>query len=386
MLGVRQLFSKRFDRGQSTVSDTALLGYSRYLNGRSIGRALLSYLPEPLRQELSGQPENEFSNRGIARSLPRALNELGYIVDIVSWDDTSFSSDHSYDLLVQHGGINYEQLRPLVKQRGKIIYFSSGSYWKYHNSAERKRFVNFEKRHGFKPPYDRFITNPEEKANQEANGIVALGNADVVKTYSKFKEVFHLNLASYPDTRKISKNPVLAKNNFLFFAGGGAIHKGLDLALEAFADLEQHLYIVAHIEDKVMPAYKDILKQPNIHYIGPLDFRSPQYYEVMDKCAFAILPSCSEGQPGSMVECLAGGLIPLVTRDVHIDIGEFGFLIKPSKGEIKKAVNVASCLSTPEISNRSKLAIHAARTAHSPKLFVSNFKKYVKQIAGSDEN
>lgn len=362
-----------------------VLNYSEYLTSRTRGTALLSYLPDPVRDQLAGKAENEFSNRGIARTIPRALNELGYTVDIVSWDDKTFSSEKSYDLLIQHGGINYQDLRPFVKNGGKIIYFSSGSYWRYHNAAEKKRFANFAKRHGFRPSYDRLINYPEEKANCEANGIIAIGNDGVRKTYSKFKNVYSLNLGCYPDAEKRAskKKPASAKDSFLFFGGGGAIHKGLDLTIEAFADLPQHLYIVAHIEEEVRGVYKELLERMNIHYVGPVDFRSEKYYEVMDKCSFAVLPSCSEGQPGSMVECLNEGLVPIVTPDVHLDIDKFGFLLPTASiDKIREAVSLAAKLPLAEVARRSEMARQAALNKHSPEKFLQEFEKLVAKIVG----
>ncbi len=359
-----------------------LLNYNRYLK-QPLGRALLSYLPDPVRDDLAGGAENEFSNRGIARTLPRALNEAGYIVDIVSWDDKNFSADKPYDLLVQHGGINYGQLAPLVKSSGAIVYFSSGSYWRYHNSQERARFRAFAKRHGVQLPYDRLITHPEEQVNRDAEAIIALGNKDVRKTYRNFPRVYNLNLACYPDSRpdSVHKDFLKTRDNFLFFAGGGGIHKGLDLTIEAFLGLSQQLYIMAYIEPSVLEFYKEALAAPNIHWIGPGAFRSPAFYNAMDKCGFAILPSCSEGQPGSMLECMNEGLIPVVSRDAHIDIAGFGFLVEPvSITRIRRVVKQAANLKESELKMRSKKARATALKRHSPDLFLNRLRTYFSEI------
>ena len=361
----------------------SLLGYSVYLKGKPKGRALLSYLTQPVRDEMSGKPEIEFSNRGIARSLPRALNEIGYVVDIVEWDNDNFSTKETYDLLVQHGSVNYGTLKPLLKPSGALIYFSTGSYWKYHNAAEKKRFAAFAKRNGFQPAYDRLITSPEEKVNHDADGIIAIGNEAVKETYKNFPRVYNLNLASYPDrnVEKIKKDHTKTKNNFLLVAGGGAIHKGVDLAIEAFAGLEQHLYIMAYIEPDVQKVYAKDLERSNIHFIGPTEFRSTAFYEAMDKCSFAILPSCSEGQPGSIVEALNNGLIPIVTRDVHLSVHDYGFLLKTASAtEIRNVVQTAASLDAQEIAKRARKAWQSALKQHSPGLFVSTLESHIQNI------
>jgi len=48
------------------------------------------------------------------------------------------------------------------------------------------------------------------------------------------------------------------------------------------------------------------------------------YGELVSKCACVIAPSCSEGQSGSVAQCMYSGLIPLVTREVGVDTEDFG--------------------------------------------------------------
>ena len=61
----------------------------------------------------------------------------------------------------------------------------------------------------------------------------------------------------YPDTYSSSnKNFDDARNNFLFFNGPGNVHKGLDLMLEVFTRVDQHLYIRQNIEPAFLKAYK----------------------------------------------------------------------------------------------------------------------------------
>ncbi len=42
---------------------------------------------------------------------------------------------------------------------------------------------------------------------------------------------------------------------------------------------------------------------------------------------FSIFPSCSEGQSGSVLTTMSLGLIPIVTKEVGIDVFDKGFLI-----------------------------------------------------------
>ena len=276
-----QKLKQHLSRKQSIAHTGIVLNYKKYLKARKGSpRALVSYLTSPVVNDLNNEPEIMFSNRGIARSIPRALNELGYVVDVVNYDNTTAQlPQRYYDLLIQHGAVNYDYVKAALKPGGVLIYFSSGSYWKFHNDSETKRFQNLARRTKSTLSPDRLIELSEEQVNSEANGIIALGNAGVRATYKKFSSVFSLNLACYPDAHfdTFKKDHARSRSNFLFFAGGGNVHKGLDLVVEAFTQLDQHLYIVTHIEDGFRQVYREQLSSPNIHVIGSLQMRTEQY-------------------------------------------------------------------------------------------------------------
>lgn len=385
---IRRLVSGGSQNLHQSSSNEPLLNYQSYLKGSAHSRAILSYLPNPVREQLSGKEEIEFSNRGIARAIPRALNELGYSVDIISWDDTTFTTDRSYDLLIQHGGVNYEKLSPLVKDHGLRLYFSTGTYWKLHNEREKARFKSLYERRKARLPYDRLVIASEERANREAKGIIALGNQTIADTYAKFPNVRTLNLGCFPDPRykKVAKDLSSGRKKFLFFAGGGNIHKGLDLVLEAFSKLPYELYIMAYIEPGVAKVYDDLLKLPNIHTIGATSMRSQEFYGAIDRCDFVILPSCSEGQPGSVIECMNEGLIPLLTPEVHIDTADYGLIIPSGAiADVIKTIERAAALDKKTLERMSRAARQAVIEKHSPDLFVETFKNHVRELVDAPD-
>lgn len=128
--------------------------------------ALISYLPKPLIPQKSKRDRTRFSNLGIAQYIPRALNELGYIVDIISYDDMAFFPKKNYDLFIGHGGINFEKLSKSLPEKTVQIYFSTGVYWKEFNIKEAKRLYDLAKRRGFLLKPDRSINHSEEQKVQ----------------------------------------------------------------------------------------------------------------------------------------------------------------------------------------------------------------------------
>ena len=367
------------------VDNGAPLLYEKYLAKNTGKKALMSYLPEPLREELAGEDTIHFSNAGIARSWAKSLNQLGYSVDVISWDDREFKPKAHYDLFVGHGGVNYQRIHSLLPTNTPAIYFSTGSYWKFHNKQESLRHTNFFIRHGVNLPPDREITFSEEYANTHCNGIICLGNKLCADTYSKFDNVHNLDIGCYPVDgykKRTLEHVAETRFNFLFLAGGGNIHKGLDLVLDQFRNLpDYHLYIVTLLDKEFETTYADVLSMPNVHNLGFLNMRSPEYNAVMQKCCFLVFPSCSEGSPGSVVESMAQGIIPIVSLESHIDVEGFGFMLPNVQPElIEKTLVKAAQLPLSRLQKMSELARKTAVGRHSPEQFEANLKKAILSI------
>lgn len=347
-------------------------------------RALLSYITIPFRLPPNDPRNVMFSNIGIARSIVRVLNELGYIVDIVEYKDTNFVPHRKYNLFIGHGGYNFEPIVYNLYSDTIKIYFSTGIYWKEFNRREAGRFRWIEERCGVRLPYDRWIYRDEEYANRSADAIICIGNEYAKKTYSQFPLVINLNNAAYSDDHydRIKKDFVSARKNFLFFASGGNVHKGLDLLLEAFVHMNAHLYICQEINPKFYEIYKHELEDyQNIHLVGYVPMRSLQFYELVDKCAFVIYPSCAEGQPGSVVECMHQGLIPIVSRESNIDTKNFGITLSVSSiDEIIKVVRDVSQRPPKWVKEMSRRTREVAIREYSVDAFLRNMKNAIQHI------
>lgn len=355
--------------------------FSEYLRGPAKGRALLSYRTLPIEDLVAGRMAQQFSNDGAIQAIAQVLNELGYVVDVIDWNDEQPDLNEKYDLLIVHGGINYEHVKTFRKPQGRLIYYSSGSYWKYHNAQEAARFRAFEERHGIKLTYDRHIGASEEPVNRAADLIISLGNAQTARTYSAFKHVAHLQAASVPEPRDLpidSKDYATARKHFLFMAGPGNIHKGLDRALDYFqSHQELHLHIMTKFDDQFEKHYHAALyDSPNIHSYGYVPFRSPEFYDIIDQCAYSLLFSCSEGSPGSVIESMEQGLIPVITKTSHLDIGDAGYVIDDVEDEtISPIIQKAAGHSSQKVHGMSRASRNLITKKHRPEHFRSELKK-----------
>jgi len=347
-------------------------------------RALVSFITTPFRMS-SDDPRNvQFSLFGVARCLIHILNGLGYIVDVVEWTDTKFVPRRKYDVFVGHGGQNFECIARTLEEDTIKIYFSTGLYWQFHNKQEMARFANLKKRRGINLSLDRFIMASEEWANSNADGIICLGNHVIKDSYSKFPLVINLNNATYHDDRykRAKKDFASGRKNFLFFSGNGNVHKGLDLLLEVFVQADAHLYICQDIRPDFYEVYRHELEDvPHIHLIGVVPMRSKRFYELIDKCNFVIHPSCAEGQPGSVVECMHQGLIPVVSRESNIDTGDYGILLNScSIQEIIEVVQELSQRSPEWVKKMSSRTRKVALTDFSETSFLRNMKKAIQKV------
>ena len=163
--------------------------------------------------------------------------------------------------------------------------------------------------------------------------MIGLGNQVTLSTYAGFDHVVMLNGAALHDDTLdwCPKEFDDSRQHFLFFSGPGNVHKGLDLLLEAFAALPQHLWISTSLDHNFAYLYTRRVDETDRISTCWAGFSRALglFYQVMRRCGFAILPSCSEGQSQSVVECMNQGLVPVVSRDCGLSVDGFGVYIDP---------------------------------------------------------
>lgn len=382
---LKQSVKKGLARIDNLNDQPRIVGYRQYLiDNYKPKRALVSYLVQPVIDELSGIETALFSNSGAGRTIPKVLNEMGYVVDVINWDDTN-PIEGEYDLVVYHGGKNFNQIKKLKRPNNKLVYYSTGSYWEFHNNEEKKRLGYFKKRHNKPLKLDREIKHSEEEANAKADAIIVLGNKNAAKTYSKFKSVYNLEGASMPilKARQILK-PQNDKLGFLFLSGPGNLHKGLDIILDSWQELPKNfeLHIITYLEDDFSEFYKkELYESANIHAHGYVPQRSKQFYDIIDQCQYSILLSCSEGSPGSVIESMHQGLIPITSKASHIDLPKEGIVIDPvSVVTTVGALNKLSKQDTETVT-RQQLSVQDWATSELvPEAYESNFADIIGKI------
>ncbi len=152
--------------------------------------------------------------------------------------------------------------------------------------------------------------------------------------------------------------------------------------MDVFLKTKSHLYVYTAIDPLFGRAFKNELNHvSNIHFGGYVHLHDPTVYAVLSRCNFVLHPSCSEGQPGSVIECMHKGLIPIVSRESNIDTGDFGITLDTcSVEEIYRVVQEVSKKPVEWCREKSIRTRYIAQKYYTEERFLANFKGAVEYI------
>jgi hypothetical protein len=182
------------------------------------------------------------------------------------------------------------------------------------------------------------------------------------------------------------KDFTVAKKNFLFFSGGGLVHKGLDLVLDYFStqtDLTLHVCCSIINEAKFAKYYQTALHgRKNIKFYGFVDLKSAEFKDLLNLCGFIIFPSCAEGGGASVVNVMGNsGMIPLVTKESSIPINNFGLRITDLTVEaIKAAVEESQAITPNQLRTLSLQCGEFVATHNSLTNYRHNLDQLLQQV------
>jgi glycosyltransferase involved in cell wall biosynthesis len=163
------------------------------------------------------------------------------------------------------------------------------------------------------------------------------------------------------------------------------MQKGLDLLLEVFPKHpDLHLYVCSTFsqEPDFCECYRrELFETPNVHPVGWVEVCSPQFCQLIERCGAVIHPTCSEGQAGSVVQCMHAGLTPIVTREAGIDVENFGVLLADDHLEtIERAVLDFARRPADWHRSRSLLTRHVAAEKYSETAFVRRWTEILTEV------
>lgn len=203
---------------------------------------------------------------------------------------------------------------------------SADPYFNNRQVVERTNQVNARRGTDIEPRRLMRIHDSHYYWLETAQHINLIGNKFTRGTFpDKIRErIFIMDNAAGNVNRKVAvRDFVPEKRAWLWHAGSGAIHKGLDLVLEAFArhpEWELHVTGDFKREHAFMRAYNRELTLPNVHNHGWMIVSSDQFRRIVSECVGFVLPTCAESQSSAAATCLTLGLYPVISKASGIDL------------------------------------------------------------------
>ena len=351
----------------------------------SQGEVLISWLVEPFLLKPGEPMPNSHTQYWECAQIARTFLDLGYAVDVIDSSNQTFIPKKQYSFFVGHR-TNFDRLAGLLNGGCVKIAHLDTAHWLFHNHSNYLRKYELQQRRGVVlKEWNRLVEL--NQAIENADYAVTYGNHFALDTYRYAqKPLFRIPVSTcalYPSPE--SKNVDACRYNFLWFGSGGFVHKGLDLVLEAFAEMPNyHLYVCGPLQkeqDFVKAYYEELYETANIHAVGWVDVESREFLEIANRCVGLVYPSCSESGGGSAITCMHAGLIPIVSYESSVDVEDFGVVLKDNSiTTIKNTVQMVVDLPGEQLQQMARKAWEFARANHTRERFAEEYGKVVLNV------
>ncbi|MBU7008192.1 glycosyltransferase [Phosphitispora fastidiosa] len=337
-------------------------------------RVLISYITEPFEADLSC---SQHTNVHECAQIIKIFINMGYCVDVIHCQDKEnlpYILNKKYHVIFGFGNAFYEA--GLHNHQAKKVIYLTESHPDFSIMRERERLDYFYKRHGKRTGFTRSHLFYKKEYIDAADYGILLGSKTTSETYPSLNKRLFITTPTgliNKDYLYEERDYYKSRKNFVWFGSYGAIHKGLDILIDVFNGLQEcNLYICG-----LYPSEERLFSINNINVknVGFVDVNSCHFIDLMNKCSFVILPSCSEGMSTSVLTCMNHGLIPIVTRETGIDLKEFGVYLDDYRVEyVTEVVRGYSCLGVEELSIQHKKVYDYSRE-------IFNIREYTMRLS-----
>jgi glycosyltransferase involved in cell wall biosynthesis len=381
-----------------TLIKEAVVSSRQSLGQEAINRALVSLEPQkPLKGHVllshvvrafllsPGQPiPMEHHNYWVALQMAKTFLDLGYGVDVINYHSANFWPRKDYAIFVDTRW-NFERLASELNHDCIKILHIDTAHPLFHNAAEARRLLELQQRRGVTLKPSRFMV--PHFGIEHADYATMNGNQFSIDTFRYAgKRIFPVPVGApvlypWPETKDWEG----CRSHFLWLNSGGLVHKGLDLILEAFADMpECHLTICGPIKgekDFERVYYKELYETPNIHTVGWVNVSSSRFMDLAERCVGILSASCSESRSGSVIGGMHAGLIPIISYESAVDVDDFGVVLQHcSVEEIKRAVRMIAGLPGSELKGMARRAWESARKHHTRERWAEVYRTAINTI------
>lgn len=326
------------------------------------------------------------SNYQESVAVAEIMDSLGFNVDVVNNNRETRLSLNQYDVIIGEGIPLYQSLVNNIS--GKKIYYATGSHPWQCTQASLHRLSDFAKRYGSVPLKSTRVQDYRwGVAASCADSVICIGNEQTKQSFldngvsqiDLIRPSFHQG--SMPYTRTLD-DIVTARKTALWFGSYGLLHKGLDIAIEAFrCRPEWTLHVCGYTNAE--QDFLDSLDVPgNVVIHGFLNVDSDFFSELAARCLYVILPSCSEGIATSVITAMGrGAMIPIVTKECGVDIDDFGVNINALDSDsVRDSLNFCDSFSDSELLARSIAAYNNANTMYTFDAYKKDIMSILKKL------
>jgi hypothetical protein len=331
----------------------------------------------------------DFDNQNIYHTNIREINQiikvfisLGFTIDIVNaLDEKSIKKlkRKKYDILFGFGTVFYEMSK--FNSKAERIIYVTEHHPRYSSKEEKKRIEYFKQRNNRKVKLSRSGVYYKEKHFENVDSAIILGDIFPYKKYEFDKYRISPTGLKNINFKFDNKNHDVTKKNFLWFGSKGAIHKGLDLLLDIFKRNEElNLYICGLTKkDKFKLRFKE---KNNIHDLGRINVNSDKFINIIKKCSYIILPSCSEAISTSVLTGMRHGLIPVVIKNTGFNkLKSKAYLLDDFKlSYLENEIIKLSEQKSDILSKQSKEIYDYANKEFNINKYTNDFKNIIKKI------
>lgn len=337
------------------------------IGGRASGkkRVLMYFKTDPFFSRRLRDSYVHTNNAEIV-AMVSTFNRLGFTVDLIdreaSWSEIEPLLANQYEIYLANAAGNsaplHRQINATIKANRRI-FFAAGPEPGTSNLLTGARHAAFDMRTGQSCVRRRMVKG--ECFSQRFGNIDAIfyvGNKFSEATYASQKLPSY---RIYPSTSPLIGLDAISlkskrSDRFMYFGGNGLICKGLDLVLEAFDGMEGVTLDICGpaTESDFWKYYWPLLERnPQIRFHGFVQAGGGLFSAITAAAGFQIFPGSAEGCATSVVTCMRRGVIPAVTAEAGVDIGNFGVLIQDqSVAAIRNMVQSLSVMDEAELRRR----------------------------------
>ena len=340
---------------------------------------LVAYLPDVFYHQNDISYINAHQNKREALSMIPILNKLGYNVYVRHYEYSGEIPNYNFQIIFGHPPLIERAAEQFPK--AKMVMYATGCLYTHQNKQEIEITNAINKRYGFSIPYVRLVK--PYNCHITSNKILLIGSKYTIETFpanthSKITTIHQSSQTIRTLTPIIYSN----ENDFLFIGSCGNLLKGVSFIVDYFSTHPtKTIHIIGPIED-YLESIRETLP-PNIILHGWLDINSDKYLSIISKCNFIIYPSGSEGAPGSVINAMYNGIIPIVTRWSAFDeISDYGFLMEGwDVKSIANGVNWSDSLDRDEVLYRKRKCAEFAKHTYNLATFSEEFEKFFRNIS-----